>query len=99
SNCVRCVLIMRLPEAISLLTQLMLIALADLLDNLAHVIQVGDLTTHLVHLIGMECNLAGLGAGVVYIENPLVVAYAAGAGRAGDSGGVEGVPFKQGAAK
>jgi hypothetical protein len=95
SNCARCVLITRTPETISLLAQLLLIAIADLLQNLAHPIQVGDLTAHLVNLIGVKRNLAGFSAWIIYVQDPLVMAFAAGAGCAGDPGGMK----EQGAAE
>lgn len=79
--------------------QLLLITLADLLENLAHAIQVGDLAAHLVDLIGMQGNLAVLGAGIVHIKNPLMMAFAAGAGSAGDASRMKGVALQQGAAK
>lgn len=82
-----------------MLAQLLLIALADLLQNLANAIQVADLTSHLVNLTGMKRNLASLGAGIIHIEDPPVMAFAAGAGRAGDPGGVKRMPFEQGAAE
>jgi hypothetical protein len=82
-----------------LLAQLLLIALADLLQNLAHPIQVGDLAAHPVNLIGVKRNLAGFSAWIIYVEDPPVMAFAAGAGRAGDPGGMKGMPFEQGAAE
>lgn len=76
--------------------QLLLIALADLLQNLAHSIQVGDLAAHLFNLIGVKRNLTGLSAGIVYVQDPSLMAFAAGAGRTGDPGGMKSMPFEQG---
>ena len=80
-------------------TQLQLIALADLLQNLANAIQVSNLAAHLADLIGVKRHLAGFGTGIVYVQDPLVMAFAAGAGRAGDPSRMKGVPFEQGAAE
>jgi hypothetical protein len=90
---------MRTPEAISLLAQLLLIGFADPLQNLAHAVQVSDLSAHLGKLIGMEGNLAGLGAGIIHIQDPLAMALAASAGGTGDSGGMKRMPFEQRAAE
>jgi hypothetical protein len=90
---------MRTPQALSLLTQLLLIGLADLLQNLAYAIQISDLATHLVNLIGMECDLTGLSARIIHIQDPLMMAFAAGAGCAGDSRGMKRMAFEQGAAQ
>ena len=90
---------MRAPQAISLLAQLLLIDLADLLQNLAQAIQVGDLSAHLDKLIGMEGDLTGFGAGIIHIQDPLVMAFATGAGGAGDICGMKGVTFEQRAAQ
>src|SRR5438128_869215 len=50
-------------------------------------------------LIGMEGNLTGLAAGIVYVQHPLAMALARSAGGAGDAGGMEGAALEQGAAQ
>lgn len=80
-------------------TQLLLIALTDLLQNLPHAIQVGDLAAHLANLIRVKRNLAGLSAGIIYVQDPLAMAFATGAGCARDPGRVKGMPFEQGTAE
>ena len=82
-----------------MLAQLLLIALADLLQNLAHAIQIGDLPTHPGNLIGVKSNLTGFGAGIIHIEDPLVMAFATGAGGAGDSRGMKSMTFEHRAAQ
>jgi hypothetical protein len=77
---------MRAPQAVSLLAQRWLIDLADLLQDLTHAIQ-RDLPAHPDHLLGMERNLTIFSAGVIYIQDPLVMAFAAGAGGAGNTPG------------
>src|SRR5579875_1227810 len=99
SNWARWVLIMCAPQAISLLPQLLLIALADLLQNLAHAIQICDLPTHLGNLIGMERDLTGFRAGIIHVQNPLAMAFATGAGSAGDRRGMKSMTFEHRAAQ
>ena len=99
SNWARWVLIMRTPEAISLVAQLPLIGLADLLQNVTRAIQVRDLPAHLRNLIGMKSNLTGFGAGIIHIQDPLVMAFAAGAGCTGDSRGMKRMAFEHGTAQ
>jgi hypothetical protein len=87
------------PEEISLMAQLLLIGLADPLQNLADAIQIRDLPAHLGNLSGVKGDLAGFSAGVVHIQDPLVMALAAGTGGAGDTRGMKGVALEQGAAQ
>lgn len=82
-----------------MLTQLSLIGLADLLQNLAYAVQVSDLPAHLRDLIGMEGNLTSFSAGIIHIQDPLVMAFAAGARGAGNTRGVKRVTFEQGTAQ
>jgi hypothetical protein len=90
---------MRAPEEISLMAQPLLIGLADPLQNLPHAIQIRDLPAHLGNLIGMKGDLTGFSAGIIHIQDPLVMAFAAGTGGAGDTRGMKGVTFEQGAAQ
>jgi hypothetical protein len=85
------------PQPFSFFAQAVLINLTDLLENLAHTIQIGDLPAHLNQLIGMESNLTGLSARIVHVQDPLAMAFAASAGGAGDARGMKGVTFEQGA--
>jgi hypothetical protein len=85
---------MRAPEAISLVTQLILIGLANLLQNLAHAIQISDLPTRLINLMGVKSDLTGFRAGIIHIEDPLVMAFASGAGGTGDTRGMKSMTFE-----
>jgi len=85
---------MRAPEANTLQTQLLLIGLADLLQDLTRAIQVSDLSAHLGNLTGMERDLTGFGARIIHIQDPLVMAFAAGASGAGDSRRMESMTFE-----
>jgi hypothetical protein len=81
------------PAAVSFGTQALLVALADLFQNVAHTIEGRDLP-HLSQLIGMDGKLTGFTTGIIYIQHPLAMALAAGAGGAGDAGGMEGMAFE-----
>jgi hypothetical protein len=87
------------PEALSLSTQAHLVGLTDPFQNAAHSIEIGNLPAHLGQLIRVEADLPGLTAGIIYIQNPLPMALAAGASRAEDSGGMESVAFQERAAQ
>ena len=63
---------------------------------MAHPIEIGELLPHLRDLLGMEGNLTGLTARVIYIQNPLEMTFPTMAGGAGDGGGMKGVSLKQG---
>lgn len=76
------------------MAQLLLVDVADLLQGLAHAIQVGDLPAHLGHLIGMQRNLPGLRTRIIHVQDPLMMAFAAGASGAGDARRMKGMPFK-----
>jgi hypothetical protein len=86
---------MRTPAAVSFGAQPLLIALADLLQDAAHTIEIGDLPAHLSQLIGMYRKLTGFAAWVIYVQNPLVMAFAADAGGAGDGRRMKGAAFEQ----
>jgi hypothetical protein len=83
------------PAAVSFGAQALLVALADLFQDVAHTIEVGDLPAHLSQLIGMDGKLTGFAAGIIYIQHPLAMTFAAGAGGARDAGGMEGMAFEQ----
>jgi hypothetical protein len=87
------------PLTVSLGPQAPLVVLADLLQDAAYPVEIGDLAAHLSQLIGMERNLPGFAAGIIHIQNPLAMAFAAGAGSTGDPGGVKGVTIEQGTAQ
>jgi hypothetical protein len=72
----------------------LLIGLADLLQNLSDAIQISDLPTHLVKLMGVKGNLTGLGARIIHIQDPLMMAFAAGAGCAGDTCWMKSMTFE-----
>ena len=76
------------------MTQLLLIGLADLLQNLTHAIQIRDLPSRLGNLIGVERDLTGLGAGIIHVEDPLMMAFASSAGGTGDSRGMKSMTFE-----
>jgi hypothetical protein len=83
------------PAAISFGAQALLVALTDPFQNAAHTSEVGDLPAHLSQLIGMDSKLTGLTAGIIYIQHPLGMAFAGGAGGAGDARGMESTAFEQ----
>src|ERR1700685_1320484 len=87
------------PAAVSFGAQALLVALADLFQNAAHTSEVGDLPAHLSQLIGTDRKLTGFAAGIIYIQHPLAMALAAGAGGAADAGRMEGTAFEQRAAQ
>jgi hypothetical protein len=87
------------PPLGAILAQELLVNLADLLQNLTHTIQVLQLLTDLGDLRGMDADLAVPGARVVDVEDPLKVPCPAGAGGAGNRGGMKGVPFEEGPTK
>ena len=90
---------MRAPEEISLLAQLLLIGLADPFQNLTDAIQVTQFSAHLGNLVRMESDLTGCSAGIIHIQDPLVMALATGTGGTSDSGGMKCVAFEQGTAQ
>jgi hypothetical protein len=47
------------PLPLSFFAQALLIDLTDLLQDLAHTVQIGDLPSHLGDLIGMQSDLTG----------------------------------------
>ena len=86
---------MRTPQQGSLSAQALLIALADLLQDLAHFFEIGDLPPHARNLIRMQRNLAVLSAGIIHAQHPLVMALAVGACGTGHSDGMEDAAFEQ----
>jgi hypothetical protein len=87
---------MRTPETLSFGAQALLIALADLFQNVPHAIEIGDLLADSRKLIGMKGDLTVPAAGIIHIQNPLEMTLTAGAGRAGDVGRMKGAAFEQG---
>jgi hypothetical protein len=77
----------------------MLIDLADLFQDVPHAIQIGDLPTDSGKLIGMKGDLAVLAAGIIHVQDPLEMTLTAGAGGAGNAGGMKGAAFEQRAAQ
>jgi hypothetical protein len=62
-------------------------------------IQVGELPTDLGRLIGVESNLTGFSARIVYIQDPLMMTLPTGACSAGNARRVKRMTFEQGAAQ
>jgi hypothetical protein len=87
------------PKEIPLPPQLLLVHLADLLEDLPRAIQVRDLPACLGNLIGMEGDLTGFRARIIHIQDPLMMALTASAGGAGDSRRMKRTPFEHRAAK
>lgn len=87
------------PKEIPLPAQLLLVHLADLLQDLPRASQVCDLPARLGNLIGMEGDLTGFRARIIHIQDPLVMALTASAGGAGDSRWMKRTPFEHRAAK
>jgi hypothetical protein len=86
---------MRAPATVSFGAQPLLIALADLFQDAAHTIEVADLPPYLSQLLGMHRKLTSFAAWIIYVQNPLVMAFAADAGGAGDARRMKRAAFEQ----
>jgi hypothetical protein len=82
------------PARDALLPQPLQVDLANLLENLAHTVEIADLPVDLRDLGGMEANLARLAARIVDVEDPLEVTFAVGTGGAGNRSRMEGATFE-----
>jgi hypothetical protein len=87
------------PPPGAIFAQELLVDFADLFQSPPHPVEVLQLLADLGDLGGMESDLTVLRARVVYVENPLEVAFAAGTGGAGDRRGMKGVAFEERATK
>jgi hypothetical protein len=87
------------PQLLSLQPQLLLVEFTDLLEDLTHAIEVGDLAADAGELIGVEGDLPVLAAWVIDVEDPLRMAFPAGASGTGNGAGMKGVTLQQGAAQ
>lgn len=76
-----------------------MIEFAYALDDLANMVEVGELSPDARDVIGVDGDLAVLGAGIVDVEDELPMAFSGRTGGAGDRGRMKGVTFKQGAAE
>jgi len=87
------------PQLSSPFRQLLLVDFADLFEDPPQAVEIVQLAADLRNLRRMEANLASLAAGVVDVEDPLRMALALDAGGAGNRRGMEGMAFKERAAK
>ena len=87
------------PPLGAIFAQQLLVDFADLLQSLAHAVEVLQLLTDLRDLSWMDADLAVFGARVVDVEHPLEVPLAAGTRGAGDRRGMKGVTFEERSAK
>jgi hypothetical protein len=87
------------PQAHALGTQELLIDFADPFETLPHTVEVTKSPADAGDLSGVKSNLARPAAGVIHIEDPLEMTFAAGAGGARNRGGMESAALEQRAAQ
>jgi hypothetical protein len=95
----RCSIMASAPQLGTFRAQALLIDLANAFEGASHAGEVVDLAADMGDLFGMETDLGSLGTGIDDGEDALEMTLAAGAGSAGDRGGMKGVTFEQGAAE